>query len=130
MSEPFKTTLRVRWNEVDQQGVVFNGNYLTYADVAGTEYYRHLGILGSGVEDLTQLFVVDAHLSFKAPALNDDLLTLTVFPGRVGSSSFQLVIAISRDDTDLCEITLTYVRALGGRSAPLTPAFRNLITAD
>lgn len=128
MTEPFKTTLRVRWNEVDQQGVVFNGNYLTYADVAGTEYYRHLGILGSGVEDLTQLFVVDANLSFKAPALNDDVLTLTVFPGRVGTSSFQLVIAISRDETPLCEITLTYVRALNGQSTPLSEPFRALIS--
>ena len=34
--------LRVRWAEVDPQGIVFNGNYLTYADVAITEYFRAL----------------------------------------------------------------------------------------
>ncbi|RFQ09837.1 acyl-CoA thioesterase, partial [Pseudomonas sp. ATCC 13867] len=27
----------MRWSEVDPQGIVFNGNYLTYADVATTE---------------------------------------------------------------------------------------------
>ena len=35
--------LRVRWAEVDPQSIVFNGHYLTYADVAITEYFRALG---------------------------------------------------------------------------------------
>ena len=34
--------LRVRWAEVDMQSVVFNGHYLTYFDVAITEYWRSL----------------------------------------------------------------------------------------
>lgn len=33
----FFHSLRVRWAEVDPQGIVFNGNYLTYLDVATTE---------------------------------------------------------------------------------------------
>ena len=32
----FFHSLRVRWAEVDPQGIVFNGNYLTYLDVATT----------------------------------------------------------------------------------------------
>jgi len=32
----FVHTLRVRWSEVDMQGIVFNGNYLNYFDVAFT----------------------------------------------------------------------------------------------
>ena len=32
--------LRVRWSEVDPQGIVFNPNYLAYADIALTEYMR------------------------------------------------------------------------------------------
>lgn len=124
---PFTTPLRVRWNEVDALGVVFNGNYLTYADVAGTEYYRHLGILNAEIEDLMQLYVVDAHLSYKGPAFNDDLLTCTVTPGRVGTSSFSLQIDISRDQDLLTTITMTYVRAINGQAAPLSDAFRALI---
>lgn len=38
----FFHTLRVRWAEVDPQSIVFNGHYLTYADVAITEYFRAL----------------------------------------------------------------------------------------
>ena len=124
----FTHQFRVRWGEVDAQGVVFNANYLVYADVAGTEYYRHLGILDADVEDLHQTYVVDAHLSFKSPARNDDLLTCTVRPTHVGTSSFQLTIDIARDTTPLSQITLTYVRAINGKSAPLSDAFRALIS--
>jgi len=35
--------MRVRWAEVDRQGIVFNAHYLMYFDVAITEYYRALG---------------------------------------------------------------------------------------
>ena len=125
---PFSTPIRVRWSEADPQGVVFNGNYLVYADAAGTEYFRHLGVLGSDIEDFIQLYVVDAHLSFKAPARADDLITCTVQPTRVGTSSFTLSINISRDTTALTEITLTYVRAIDGKSTPLSDTFRALLT--
>ena len=124
---PFSTPIRVRWSEADPQGVVFNGNYLVYADAAGTEYFRHLGVLGSDIEDFYQLYVVDAHLSFKAPARADDLLTCTVQPTRVGTSSFTLSVTVRRDTTDLTEITLTYVRAINGKSTPLSETFLNLL---
>ena len=39
----FTHSLRVRWSEVDRQGIVFNGNYLNYFDVAMGEYWRALG---------------------------------------------------------------------------------------
>jgi len=34
MPAPFRHQLRVRFNECDPQGVVFNANYLVYFDVA------------------------------------------------------------------------------------------------
>ena len=36
MNKSFKFShqLRVRWSEVDAQGVVFNPHYLTFADIA------------------------------------------------------------------------------------------------
>ena len=48
--------LRVRWAETDMQGIVFNGHYLTYFDVAITEYWRAIGMpypaafAGTGVD--------------------------------------------------------------------------------
>ncbi|HET9531211.1 MAG TPA: hotdog domain-containing protein, partial [Blastocatellia bacterium] len=40
----FHHKLRVRFAETDLQGIVFNGNYLTYYDVAWTEYFRAIGL--------------------------------------------------------------------------------------
>ena len=40
----FVHSLRVRWAEVDKQNIVFNGHYLTYFDVAITEYWRCIGV--------------------------------------------------------------------------------------
>ena len=40
VSFKFFYTLRVRYAEVDAQGIVFNAHYLTYFDCAITEYYR------------------------------------------------------------------------------------------
>src|SRR5690606_8287657 len=42
MGEVFTHRLRVRYSECDQQGVVFNGHYLFFYDVALTEMWREL----------------------------------------------------------------------------------------
>ena len=34
---------RVRYSEIDGQGVLFNAHYLTYYDTAITEFFRALG---------------------------------------------------------------------------------------
>jgi hypothetical protein len=38
--EPFRHTLRVRWGECDEQGVVYFVNYAEYVDLALTELWR------------------------------------------------------------------------------------------
>ena len=40
MAEQFTHSLRVRWNECDPQGIVFNGNYLVYFDVVFNEMWH------------------------------------------------------------------------------------------
>ena len=39
----FITPIRVRWMEGDAQGIVFNGAYLDYLEIAQAEYFRNLG---------------------------------------------------------------------------------------
>lgn len=76
----FMHTLRVRWAEVDAQGIVFNGHYLTYFDVGITEYWRAAGLRypdAFATAD-TDLFLVKATLEYRAPARFDDLLDIAV----------------------------------------------------
>jgi acyl-CoA thioester hydrolase len=118
------TEIRVRWSEIDAQGVVFNANYLMYADVAVTEFMRAGGIMEHCREEFGQTFVVDAHLAFTASARFDDVLTLAVRCERVGRSSYVLVVEMSRGGQNLCTAVLTYVRAVDGQSVALSDGFR------
>ncbi|MDP9458603.1 MAG: acyl-CoA thioesterase [Actinomycetota bacterium] len=55
---PFAHTLRVRYSEIDGQKVAYNSHYLTYLDVAITEYFRSLGIafLDSSLFEVRDVF--------------------------------------------------------------------------
>jgi hypothetical protein len=44
VSEPFSMPIVPRYAEIDQQGVVFNGHYLTWFDEACTAFFDHVGM--------------------------------------------------------------------------------------
>jgi len=121
---PFRCPIRVRWGEVDAQGVVFNPNDFVYADVAATEFFRAIGVISGSHPDVGQSYVVDAHGQFQASARFDDLLDLQVSVARVGRSSYALDVLIRCGDRTLTTVALTYVRALDGKAQPLSDAFR------
>ena len=98
----FHFSLRVRWSECDAQGIVFNGNYMNYLEVAQGEYYRNLGI---EVYDAAQrryfdTATVKATLEYKAPARVDELLDIHTRVSKIGSTSITEVIEIYREGSD------------------------------
>lgn len=118
--------LRVRWAEVDRQGIVFNGHYLTYFDVAITEYWRAIGypypdaLLAQGCDTFVKKAVVEYH----APAGYDDTLEIGVRVARIGRSSMRFVLEIYRGETPLVEGEIVYVNADPATRAPApVPAF-------
>jgi acyl-CoA thioester hydrolase len=122
----FSHRLRVRWAEVDRQGIVFNGHYLTYFDVGFTEYCRAIGypypdaLLAHG----SDLFAKKAALEYHAPAQYDDELDVLVRVARIGRSSMQFLIEIHRGDTLLISGEIVYVNAdPAARKAAPVPAF-------
>jgi acyl-CoA thioester hydrolase len=118
--------LRVRWAEVDRQGIVFNGHYLTYFDVGITEYWRAIGCpYPEGLaEHGSDLYVVKALLEYQASAHYDDLIDVCVRVQRIGRSSVQFVLEIRREAEVLVSGEVVYVNAdpATRRSAPV-PAF-------
>lgn len=109
----FINPLRVRWSEVDQQKVVFNAHYLTYFDIAITDYWRALAIpyeasmpaLGG------EPFVRKATVEFHASARLDDQLEVGLKCARIGNSSMGFVGGIFRDEQLLISSELIYVFA-------------------
>ena len=75
----FSVDIRVRYGETDQMGIVYNGNYATYFEVARTEWLRNLGITYKGMEESgIMLPVISLSFNFVKPAKYDDILTVTV----------------------------------------------------
>jgi acyl-CoA thioester hydrolase len=125
----FMHRLRVRWAEVDRQGIVFNGHYLTYFDIGITEYYRALGYPypdGLGLHG-TDLYVRKAELEYHASAQYDDELDICVRVARLGRSSFDFRAEIYRMDSCLVSGRLVYVNAdpLARKSVPLPDFLRS-----
>lgn len=106
-------TLRVRWAEVDQQGIVFNGHYLTYFDVGVTEYYRAIGkpYPDAIVTDGPDLYAKKAEIEYHASAEYDDLIDVCARVTKIGRSSFEFGIELYRGDQLLISGSLIYVHA-------------------
>lgn len=124
----FSHRLRVRWAEVDRQGIVFNGHYLTYFDVGITEYYRALGYpypdgLAQGGTDL---YVRKAEVEYHASAQYDDEIDIGVRVARLGRSSFDFCVEIHRAGLLLVTGKVVYVNAdpVTRKSAPLPDFLR------
>lgn len=97
----FYHTLRVRFAETDMQGIVFNGNYLTYYDVAWTEYFRALGLEWKDMLTLgADTVLARTQMEFKAPARFDELLDVYTRVSKIGNTSltFEFEIYAQSDD--------------------------------
>jgi len=72
------TTVRVRYAETDQMGVVYYGNYFTWFEIGRVELCRQLGFeyRQMEVEDDSYLVVAEAQCRYKRPARFDELLTI------------------------------------------------------
>ena len=98
----FRFTLRVRWSECDAQGIVFNGRYLDYLEIAQSEYYRNLGMLLYDEFQRTYFdtATVKITVEFKAPARVDEFLDIYSRVAAIGSTSMTQHTEIYRDGTD------------------------------
>lgn len=128
----FFHSLRVRWAEVDMQGIVFNGHYLTYFDVAFTEYWRATG-LPSVIEQAKEgreMFARKATVEFQAPARFDDVLDIGVRCAGFGRTSVRFVLEIYHGEEHLISGELVYVYADTAirKGVPLPQAWRDIMT--
>jgi len=127
----FSFQFRVRYAEIDAQGVVFNANYLTYFDTAVTEFFRSIGISFSeqGVTDLEYDYhLVKSVVEYHAPIHFDDVIDVYVGLGRIGNSSMTFRLFIYSEDDEQPrtsgEVIWVYANRKTGKSAPLPDEIR------
>ncbi|MEK3910368.1 thioesterase family protein [Paenibacillus sp. FSL H7-0331] len=77
LSAWFAYTLRVRYQETDQMGVVYHTNYVNWFEIGRTELIRSMGMTYKEIEEKGVLLpLIDLQMQFKLPANYDDLITI------------------------------------------------------
>jgi len=73
-----ETTIRVRYAETDQMGVVYYGNYFTWFEIGRVELCRQLGFeyKKMELEDDSYIVVAEAYCRYKRPARFDEVLLI------------------------------------------------------
>ena len=108
----FHHNIRVRFADTDLQAIVFNANYLTYYDVAWTEYFRAVGfkwkdLLALGVDTV----LARTSMEFKSPAKFDDVLEVCTRVSKIGTTSltFEFEIYVEGEDRLIGSAASLYV---------------------
>lgn len=125
---PVSHSVRVRYNEIDGQNIVFNGNYFIYADIGVTEYFRMIGEGQPGPffhQYGTDIYVVHAEIDYHASAMLDDIIDISARVSRIGRTSFTLHCAIFRGEERLTDILIVYAHMDRdtGEATPLPAGF-------
>ena len=122
---PYSHPLRVRYSEIDAQGVVFNAHYLTYFDVALNEYLRELAFDYHAMvaEQQLDFHLIKSSVEYLGPIRFDEVIDIAVRPGRIGRTSLTWELAVFREGEDEClsrgEIIWVCARIGTHRSHPL-----------
>jgi acyl-CoA thioester hydrolase len=90
-----------RFAEVDQQGVVFNGHYLTWFDEACTGFLDHVGVTYPGlIAAGHDIQVVHSEIDYLSGVRWRDSVRVAVRCERIGSTSFTLAFTVLRRNAD------------------------------
>jgi acyl-CoA thioester hydrolase len=123
---PFFHLLRVRYAEVDAQAVVYNAHYVTYFDIAITEFLRMRKVdysIATAQRTGKDFHTVRVTIDYAQPAHYDDELAIGVRVVRIGRSSITWKLAIFRNDNEGViahgEVVWVYTDRAAQRSTPL-----------
>ena len=93
---------RVRYEEVDAQGIVGNASWLNLLQLGRIEYLRYLGLmLEGGSRAPVQAVVRRAVIDYLAPARFDDALAIRVRTAQLGNRSARMEYLVDNVETGL-----------------------------
>lgn len=104
-------SVRVRYQETDQMGVVYHANYLTYFELGRVEWLRSKGLDYAALEKSGVLLpVVNVTVNYQSPARYDQLINVVTTLEKIGGASvvFNTQI-IAENETVLVDGRVTLV---------------------
>ena len=124
--------VQVRYIETDQQGHVFFGHYLTYFDVALTEYLKAIEYSYDQFrEDGVDFYYVESLCQYRDRAFFDEILHVHARVSKIGKSSFTFEFAIFEASSQRFiangHIVAVAVNPSTSRSNPVPESFRQAV---
>jgi acyl-CoA thioester hydrolase len=123
MTDAFCLRLRVRYNECDGQGIVFNARWADYVDIAVGEYTR---VVFADIAPSLDWRLVKQTIEWRSPARFDDVLDIHVHAVRIGTTSFVIATRFARAGTHLATAETVYVVVdnAANEKRPVSPSAR------
>src|SRR5438132_13427543 len=84
----FTTDIQMRFRDIDGMGHVNNAVYLSYVELARTQFYMHQA--NKRTLDEIDFLLAHVEIDFEAQATWGDQLQVAVWPSKIGNSSFTL----------------------------------------
>jgi len=126
------TTVRVRYAETDQMGVVYHSNYLIWFEVGRVELMRALGFEYKAMEteDDCHIVVADVHCRYEKPARYDELLRIRTRIAEWRNRIVKFSYEIFRDADNMLLATGDTTHIICGRNGrpkSLPPKYRDVL---
>jgi acyl-CoA thioester hydrolase len=123
---------RVRYDEVDAQGIVGNASWLNLLQLGRIEYLRYLSLMmEGGTRAPVQAVVRKTVIDYLAPARFDDALAIRVRTAYLGGRSARFEYVVDNVETGLRpvvgETVLVCVEMSSMRSSPWPEVWRDRI---
>lgn len=117
----FAFPARVYYEDTDAGGVVYYANYLKYAERARTECLRALGFTQQDVleEEKCGFMVRGLTIEYKAPAVLDDLLSVTCELVEMKGAGGEIKQEIYRGETLLAQLNVKVAYVSFARKRPV-----------
>ncbi|BFL38634.1 acyl-CoA thioesterase [Agathobaculum sp. NSJ-28] len=131
----FCPPFRVRYGEVDQQGIVYNGNYVAYTDLAFEEFLRSKGYSYRELAEKhdSEVCHKKSTYEFVSSAYAGDMLEVGISKIKIGKKSFTIQFEIYHQGEDdlilLCESVYVGYDVENRTSRPITDLMRALLSS-
>ena len=103
----FEHSLRVRYSEIDKQGVLYNAHYMAYCDDTTDTWFRAVlpGVFEVDVDVMVKTFSIE----WRRAARLGDTVAMTARVTRWGSTSFEVEVLGAVDHAPAFLATVVYV---------------------
>ena len=97
----YETTIRVRYAETDQMGVVYYANFFVWFEIGRVELLRQMGLQYKEMEtqDDSYIVVAEAHCRYLKPARYDDVLRIRTRVAESRSRTIRFAYEVLNDAT-------------------------------